>query len=119
MTAAPGVEQRAEPVEVPLVDDPSVLARLPRFAAEKCLDGAGEFGLQRAGGLRVGEDVVGRDAGLPGVEELAAGEPVGDDGQVGVTVDERRGLAAQFEGDGGEVLGGGPHHDPADRAVAV
>lgn len=101
-----------------LVDDPPVLGGLPRFAAEEILDGTDEFGLQGAGGLRVGEDVVGRDAGLTGVEELAAGEPVGDDGQVGPAVDERRGFPAQFERDRGEVFGGGPHHDAADGAVA-
>ena len=60
------------------------------LGAEERLDGLGEPRLQRAGGLGVGEDVVGRDAGLPGVEELAACEPLGDLGQVGAAVDERR-----------------------------
>ncbi|MDH6553369.1 hypothetical protein M2162_007466 [Streptomyces sp. SAI-041] len=75
-------------------------------------------GSRAAAVLRVGQDVVGGDAGLSGVEELAAGQAVGDDGEVGVAVDERRGLAAQFQGDRGEVLGGGAQDDSADRAVA-
>ncbi len=64
------------------------------------------------------EHVVGGDARLAGVDELAPGDAPGGDVDVGVAADDRRALAAQLQGDRGEVLGCGAHHDPGDVAVA-
>ena len=64
------------------------------------------------------EHVVGGDARLAGVDELAPRDPAGGDLDVGVGGDDRRALAAELERDRREVLGGGRHHDAADGAVA-
>ena len=66
----------------------------------------------------VDEHVVGRDAGLAGVEELAPGDPAGGDVEVGAGVHVGGRLAAQLEDGRGEVLGGGLRHDAADGGRA-
>jgi hypothetical protein len=68
--------------------------------------------------LLVREDVVRRDAGLPGVRELPPADTLGRHLEVRRAIHDRRALSAELQGDRGEVLRGRRHHDPADRPVA-
>ena len=62
--------------------------------------------------------MVGRDTGLPGVEELRERHPARGQLEVGVLGDDDRRLAAELEGHRGEVLRRCRRDDPADGAVA-
>ena len=61
--------------------------------------------------------MVGSDAGLTSIETLAPGQALGAGGDVGIGKHDRRTLAAQLQGHGGEMAGGGGHHQPADPAA--
>ena len=64
--------------------------------------------------LRLGhEDVVGREAGLPGVHELAVHDAVGGGVDVEVVADDRRRLATELERHRRQALGGGAHDGTA------
>jgi hypothetical protein len=63
--------------------------------------------------LAVDEHVVGGDAGLAGVEELAPRHAVGGDAEVGARGDDGRRLAPELEHGGREVLGRRLGHDLA------
>jgi hypothetical protein len=78
-------EQRGEAVEVPLVHDLGQVRRAGRVRAVELLEGTHQV-VHQLGLLPSGdEDVVGRDAGLPGVEALAPRQALGDhlEGSVG------------------------------------
>ncbi len=68
--------------------------------------------------LTLDEHVVGRDARLAGIEELAPRDSFRGHREVGVAADNRGALAAQFERDRGEVLGRGLHHNAGHPRVA-
>ncbi len=62
--------------------------------------------------------VIRRDAGLAGVEKFAGCNARGCPGQGIAVADDGRGLAAQFQGDRGEIGRGGRHHLAADGCRA-
>ena len=73
-------------LEVAVVDDaPEAGARL-RVGAVEGADLGAELVDERVADLAVDQDVVGRDAGLAGVEELAPGDAAGGDVEVGAGV---------------------------------
>jgi hypothetical protein len=86
------------------------LCPIPHRQSEVAGAGGGLLGQTPPGVLVAGEGVesqwlvAGVDQGSRGVR---GGQPFGGRGQVGVVVDEHRGLTAQFERDRTQVLGGG------------
>ena len=90
---------------------------------------AGERRVHRAHGPLQGGDelvdararhqhVVGRDARLPGVQELRERDAACGFGQVAIDVDDRRRLPAELQRDGRQILGRGERDLPADRGRA-
>ena len=111
------LDQPCQPPVVALVDDRRVVGV------------RGEGGIERRDRLAHGGDegveaffrdqrVVGRDAGLPGVEELAGDEPRRDEVEVRIVVDQRGALAAELQRDRDEVLRRGARDVAADRGRA-
>ncbi len=64
------------------------------------------------------QHIVRGQADLAGVERLAVHDPRRGHGHVGGAADDDGALAAQFQRHRHEVLGGRPHHMPADRGRA-
>ena len=98
---------------------PVVVALLQVIVAVKIRDGVPDL-LDEAidqGGIRA-EDVVGCNARLAGVEELAPNNPLRSDLQIHIRSDHARRLAAKLERDGGEVLRCRGHDDAANSPVA-
>ena len=112
------MEQLRQPVKVAVVDDPAVVRadsgvvteegshRRPQVREELKLD------------RLVHQYVVGCDTRLAGVAKPAPGDSPGGDLERCVAVNQARRLSAEFEDDGGEVLGGLLEHDLADAAAA-
>ena len=101
-----------------LVDDAAVVGRRRRIVAVEVVHRAQQRTEQLVLDRRVDEHVVGRDARLPGVDELAPRDAPGGDLDVGVGGDDGRALATELERDRREVLRRSGHDDPADGAVA-
>ena len=59
------------------------------------------------------QQVVGGDAGLPGIERLAPGDAACGDPDIGAAVHNAGALAAQLQDDGGQVACGRLHDDAA------
>ena len=111
------LDQALEPFVVAAVDDRGVVGivedarieaggRLPEQAQE-LLDPAARH-----------EGVVGRDAGLSGVEQLAAHDALDGARQIAVGMHDRRRFAAELQRDRHQVLRRGRHHLLADRGRA-
>ncbi|MNI54006.1 hypothetical protein D3C73_1088690 [compost metagenome] len=66
----------------------------------------------------VHQQIVRRNAGLPGVDQLAPDNPLRGGLQISAFVDNDRAFAAQLQGDGNQLLRCGFHHDLADRHAA-
>ena len=64
------------------------------------------------------EHIVGRDAGLAGIQELARGDAFGRDRERCIASEDTGRLAAKLQGDGRQVRGGGGHDVAADRGRA-
>jgi hypothetical protein len=64
------------------------------------------------------QQVVGRDAGLPGIEGLAPHQAPRRHRQVGVGQHHGRAFPPQLQGHRGEVLGRGGHHQPPHPLAA-
>ncbi len=107
------VQQAPEALVVAFVDDAGQFL-LPRVV----LEGVVEFLDEGVLDVLVGEDEVGGEAGLSGVEEFADEDAAGGDGEVGVVVDDAGALAAEFEDVGGEVGGGVVGDEAADGGAA-
>jgi hypothetical protein len=60
------------------------------------------------------QHVVRRDAGLPGIEQLAVGDALGRLLEIGGGIDDRRRLAAELERDGREIASRGLRDQPPD-----
>ena len=82
----------------------SLTMRMPPVSsASKRRDGVADLGDQLVADRRVGQHIVRRDADLAGVDQLGPGDALGGDVDVGVGCDDHRALAAQFQGDRGQV----------------
>ena len=103
---------------MPGADHAPVVEAAPGSAAVQRARGPAQVRHEALEGARGGHQVVGGDAGLAGVGELAPHDAAGGDGEVRALVHEHRGLPAQLEHGGRQVLGGGAGHDPAHGAVA-
>ncbi|GAQ77547.1 hypothetical protein T45_09366 [Streptomyces turgidiscabies] len=115
----PAVAQQAgQPVEVALVDDVAVVVAAGRIGAVHLTDRIAQVRLDPGARLAYREDVVGGDAGLARVHELAPGDTAGSRREVGARFDDGRALAAQLQSDRGEMTGRRRHDDTSDRAVA-
>ena len=115
---APVDEQALQARHVPVVDDAAEARAALGVGAVEVADLLGQ--LVDEGVLHgvVDEHVVGRDAGLAGVEELPPRDAAGRDVEVGAGVHVGGRLAAELERGRREVLGGGLGDDPADRGRA-
>ena len=114
--AAGRVEQSLEPVEVAIVDDARRSRGWPAWVgAVELVERLDHLVDEAVADRRLGEHVVGGDAGLAGVDELAPDDAAGGDVEVGVGGDDGGALAAELERDRREVLRRGLHHHPADR----
>ena len=103
------VEQVAQPRRVALGDDAGVLG----VAADRRIQPV--EGIDHRGGERDGlaarhQRIVGCDADLSGVEDLAVGDAQRRVAQIGFGPDDRRRLAAEFERHRRQVVGGSAHH---------
>ena len=68
--------------------------------------------------LFINQHVIRCNAGLAGIQGLAPGEALRGQLEVGVGRDDAGALAAQLQHHGGQVLGGGFHHEvPEGRAA--
>ncbi len=103
-------EQLLEARGVALARDAAEVRALLRVVAVELADLARQDVDEALRHLAVHQHVVGRDAGLPGVDELAPGDARGGHLEVGALVDQARALAAQLERDRREVLGCRGHH---------
>src|SRR4029079_9692337 len=112
------VEQVLDPLRVAGVDDAAEVGALARGLAGDGLDLGLEGGDEGVLDVAVDVDVVDGDAGLAGVEPLGVGDAARAQLLVGVCVDDDGALAAELEGDRGQVLGRGLRDDAPDRAVA-
>ncbi|CKT78103.1 Uncharacterised protein [Mycobacterium tuberculosis] len=85
-----------------LVDDAHALRRTGAELGE----GRGDLADQLVadGGIR--QHIVGCNACLPGVEQFDPGDPLGRDIYIGIGRDDHRALAAELEGDRGQVRRG-------------
>ena len=118
---APGFGPRQEPleaIELGLVHDRSQIRAGERIVAVKPGDLRGH-GLDQ-GGPQLGhhQDVIRGHTGLARIEALTPYQPPGGDGEIGIAQHDRRAFASQFQGYGGEVLGGSGHHQPAHPTTA-
>ncbi len=73
---------------------------------------------QRRGDRAIGQHVVRRDAGLPGVEQLGPRDPAGRDVQIGVGQHHDRALAAEFQRHRRQRRRGRRHDLAADLGAA-
>jgi hypothetical protein len=62
--------------------------------------------------------VIGSDAGLTGVQELAPHDARGRDLQIGIACNQAGTLAPEFKRDGRQVPGGSGHDDPRNTLIA-
>ena len=100
------------------VDDAGVVVGLARVVAVERCHRIGELAQQLVLDDVLDQDVVGRHAGLAGVEELRPRDALRRDLDVRIGGDDRRALATQFERDRREVFCRSAHHHAADLAVA-
>src|SRR5699024_5115446 len=112
------VDEGEHPLEVRVVHHPAVVQAAARVPAVHRAHGSAQVGAQAFDRAGRGHEVVGGDARLPGVGELAPHDPAGGGGGVRALVHEHGGFPAELEHGGGEVLGGGAGHDPAHGPVA-
>ena len=103
-----------KPAEVALVDD----SLASRTACLEGRDGLADLGDQLVADRGVGQHVVRRDADLAGVDQLGPGDALGRDVDVGVGRDDHGALAAQLEGDRGQVRRGALIDLAADLGAA-
>ncbi len=112
------VHQPAQTFKMAVVDDAGVIRAFLRLAAvhlgERGAQGIDERFLDPA----LHQQKIGGNAGLTGVEELAPGDAAGGDIQRHGGVHQTGAFAAEFEGHGGEVFGGGAQHDLAHGGAA-
>ena len=107
-------QRGGQPVEVALVDD-ALAAELP---ASKVATASPILVDQLVADRGIGQHVVRRDADLAGVDQLGPGDALGRDLDVGVGRDDHGALAAQFEGDRGQVRRGALIDLAADLGAA-
>ena len=125
------VEQRHDPCALGPGVIQVVLQPLQLSGIDDCavVGVVGQARIQAQHGLTVGADealeaparhqhVIRRNAGLPGIHALAEGDALGGIGQRHRGRGDGGRLAAQLEGDRGEVVGSGTHHVTADRGRA-
>ena len=107
-------DQAFEPRVVTLGDDRGVIG-VVGIGAEHAL----HVGLQLVGEIlhRIfrHQRVVGRDAGLAGIEQLAIGDARGGFSEIGGSIDDGGRFAAEFQRDRCQVAAGGFRHESADR----
>src|SRR3989338_5356829 len=101
-----------------ITHDPRIIKTVLRIFAQKLLDCGLDFLDEFVNDSLADEDVIAGDAGLAGVDDLGPDDASSGDGKVGVIEDDAGALAAELEGDGGEMLGGSSHDDLADEAAA-
>ena len=111
------VEQLLQAVEVRVVDDAGEVGTPLRIVAVELVNPLAQLFDQSIVHVTFDEHVIGSDARLACVHELAPGESTGCHLQVGVSADDRWALATQLECDRCEVLGCGSHHDSSDAPV--
>ena len=101
-----------------VVDDAGVVGAGGGIGAVEVTDGAADLLHELLVSGACDEHVVGRDARLTRVQELAECDAPRRDLDVGGGVDDDGGFATELERQRGQMLRGRLHDDPADAAVA-
>ena len=112
------VNQTAEAVKVLAVDDLAVVGVGEGVGAVLPGNLLLNQGQKRLLHALVHQQIVGGNAGLAAVEELAKDNPPGRHLQIAVGGDDAGALASQLQGDRGQVDGGLFHHQPPHRDPA-
>ena len=112
------LQDHAEAAHLPPVHDPPVIGARLRVRAVKAADRRLHLLQERGEHAPVHKNVIGRDAGLPRVEELAPGDALARGAQLCRSVHDDGAFAAEFKGDGGQMLRRGAHDDPAHARTA-
>ena len=113
-TGGLGLFQQSDQLAGVALVDESGIVRAGRGIAAVALHQQGATALLEGRQQAAGdEDMIGRHAGLAGIEEFAPEQQLGGGVQVGAGVDDRRRLAAQLQGHRGQVPGSGLHHQAA------
>ena len=114
----PVFHQVQQPVEVLLIHNAAQVRAgkgiCPVQGANGALQRLGQLGSCFAGA----QNIIWRHAGLPGVDELAPGNPLGCQVQICRVIHNARGLAAKLQRHRGQVLGCRLHHHFAHRRGA-
>ena len=100
------------------IDDAGIIWAGQRIVAEEGGDFFFQRRCQRVLYRAVHQHVIGRDAGLAGVEELAESQPSGRQGDVGALIHDTRAFAAQLQADRRQMLRGLFHHQLAHGYAA-
>ncbi len=103
---------------MPVVDDPPEVGVVAGVVAVELVQRRHHLLHQGVAHRCLGQDVVGGDAGLAGVEALAPHDAPGGHVQVGVGGHDGRALPAQLQGDRGEVACRSSHHHSAHVGAA-
>ena len=110
-------QQRRDAFGMPWVDDAAII-RAGAGLSEHGRDGAARF-LQEGGQHRfMNEEIIGRDAGLAGIQEFTPHNAFRGFANIGRRIQNDRAFAAEFQRDGAEMLCRRRHHDFADRRTA-
>jgi hypothetical protein len=110
------VEIALQPGELAVIDDAAVIRCAVAHVAVACGDLSAQRLDQRIAARAADhQHIVGRDAGLAGVDPLACGQARGGALDRVVLAEDQRRLAAQFQGQRGQVRRGGGHDLAPDR----
>ena len=120
----PAIQQLAvfqitgQPGESLVADDTAVVFAVSRILSVKGYEVLDDFFHQRLFQRLMHKQMVGRHAGLSGVEGLAPRDTACGEIEVGAFINNAGTFPAEFEHDGGEVVGGGFHDDTANGRTA-
>src|SRR5208337_4268599 len=113
----PILQENGESTVMSFVHDAPEVGRalrvIPVEFAQGTLQSVEQFRLARL----VYQHVIGGDAGLASVEELAPRDASGGDLQIDVAIHDARTLATELQRHRRELLRGGLHDDPADASI--
>ena len=107
-----------EASKVALTDDVGEVFILHGVLTEHFCDSLAELGYEEFLAAAMNQQIIGRDAGLPGIENFAEGYAAGSHFDIGSRVHNTGAFATQFQGNGGEVACGGIHDMATDAGTA-
>lgn len=100
------------------IDDPSVIRKRSAIFTVQIKNTRLEQPQELFFDRLVDQDIIRGDTGLAGIDHFAVNDTPGGNLQLGVGMDDAGALAAQLQGDRGQVLGRGFHDDTAHVGTA-